>query len=95
MQFLAVVAHTCNPGTQEAEPGKSFEFEASLVSRVPESQGSTEKPCLEKDKNKNKKKNKQAHSSFHRLGGFFGLSVCTENVFIQLLIHALKTLIVR
>ena len=50
MQFLAVVAHTCNPGTQEAEPGKSFEFEASLVSRVPESQGSTEKPCLEKDK---------------------------------------------
>ena len=28
---LAVVAHAFNPQTQEAEAGKSLEFEASLV----------------------------------------------------------------
>lgn len=50
MQFLAVVAHTYNPGTQEAEPGKSFEFEASLVSRVPESQAQQRNPVLKKTK---------------------------------------------
>ena len=48
-----MVAHAFNPSTQEAEA------EASLVYRVAQdSQGYTEKPCLEKNKNKqtNKKK---------------------------------------
>jgi hypothetical protein len=30
-----VVAHTISPSTWEAEPGRSLEFEASLVYRVP------------------------------------------------------------
>jgi hypothetical protein len=59
------VAHTFNPSTWEAEAG---EFQ--------DSQGYTEKPCLEKTKQKKRKKNKQKdelvpnqrpEASFYRL----------------------------
>jgi hypothetical protein len=44
-----VVAHAFNPSTQEAEGRWISEFEASLVYReFQDSQGYTEKPCLEK-----------------------------------------------
>jgi hypothetical protein len=46
------VGHACNPSTWEAEAG-GFEFEASLIglqSEFQDSQGYTEKPCLEKKK---------------------------------------------
>ena len=44
----AVVAHTFNPITQEAEAGGSLELKVSLIlqSKFQDSQGYTEKPCL-------------------------------------------------
>jgi hypothetical protein len=42
------IAHAFNPRTQEAEAGGSLEFEANVVYRFQDSQGYTEKPCLEK-----------------------------------------------
>ena len=51
-QIWAVVAHTFNPSTQEAEDG---EFEASLaglLSEFQDSQSYREKPCLKKTKTK-------------------------------------------
>jgi hypothetical protein len=53
----ALVAHTFNPSTWEAEAGGFLEFEASLVyiqREFQDSQGYTEKPCLEKPKHKTK-----------------------------------------
>jgi hypothetical protein len=49
-----VVAHAFNPSTQEAEAGG---FLAGLQSEFQDSQGYTEKPCLEKQ-NKNKQTKK-------------------------------------
>lgn len=42
-----MVAHDFNPSTQEAGPGRSFEFEASLVYRV---SSSPARPYLKKQK---------------------------------------------
>jgi hypothetical protein len=54
-----VVAHTFNPSTREEEAGRFLKFEASLVYReFQDSQGYTEKPCLEKPKTKKKEKKK-------------------------------------
>jgi hypothetical protein len=56
-----VVVHTFNPSTGEAEAGGFLSFEAILVykSEFQDSQGYTEKPCLEKPKKKKKKKGVQ------------------------------------
>jgi hypothetical protein len=53
-----MVVNAFNPSTQEAEGRQISEFEASLVYKVrfQDSQGYTEKPCLEKPKKKKKKK---------------------------------------
>jgi hypothetical protein len=44
-----VVVHTFNPSTQEAEGGR-FLSQPGLQSEFQDSQGYTEKPCLEKTK---------------------------------------------
>jgi hypothetical protein len=62
-----MVAHAFNPSTREAEAGGFLSSsQPGLQSEFQDSQGYTEKPCLEKkktEKNKNnnnkKKKNKQ------------------------------------
>jgi hypothetical protein len=46
-----VVAHAFNPSTQEAEAG-GFLSQPSLQNEFQDSQGYTEKPCLEKQTNK-------------------------------------------
>ena len=56
----AVVAHAFNPSTWEAEAAGFLS--SSLQSEVQDSQGHTEKPCLEKPKNKQTKTNKQTKS---------------------------------
>jgi hypothetical protein len=48
--LLGMVAHTFNPSTREAEAGQP-----GLQSEFQDSQGYTEKPCLEKPKKKEKK----------------------------------------
>jgi hypothetical protein len=67
--MLGVVAHAFNPSTWEADAGRFLklnpkpktktEFEAGLQSEFQDSQGYTEKPCLEKPKKKKKKKKKK------------------------------------
>jgi hypothetical protein len=49
-----VVAHAFNPSTQEAEAGRylSSRGQPGLQSELQDSQGYTEKPCLEKPKKK-------------------------------------------
>jgi hypothetical protein len=56
----AVVAHTFNPSTWEAEAGGflSFQGQPGLQSEFQDSQGYTEKPCLGKPKNKQNKQKK-------------------------------------
>jgi hypothetical protein len=54
----AVVAHALNPSTQEAEAG-GFRGQPGLQSEFQDSQGYTERPCLEKPKRKKKKKRKK------------------------------------
>jgi hypothetical protein len=49
-----VVAHAFNPSTWEAEAG-GFRGQPGLQSELQDSQGYTEKPCLEKPKKKKKK----------------------------------------
>jgi hypothetical protein len=51
-----VVAHAFNPSTWEAEADGFL----SLQSEFQDSQGYTEKPCLEKPKKKKKKKEKES-----------------------------------
>jgi hypothetical protein len=51
-----VVAHAFNPSTWEAEAGG---FQPVLQSEFQDSQGYTEKPCLEKPKEKKKKERKE------------------------------------
>jgi hypothetical protein len=50
----AVVAHVFNPSTREAEAGGFLSFwgQPGLQSEFQDSQGDTEKPCLEKQKQK-------------------------------------------
>jgi hypothetical protein len=50
-----VVAHTFNPSTREAEAG-GVRGQPGLQSEFQDSQGYTEKPCLEKTKKKKKTK---------------------------------------
>jgi hypothetical protein len=52
-----VVAHAFNPTTQETEAGRFLSLRANsgLQSEFQDSQGYTEKPCLEKTKKKKKK----------------------------------------
>jgi hypothetical protein len=65
-----VVAHAFNPSTREAEAGRFLSLsQPGLQSEFQDSQGYTEKPCLEKQ-NKNKQTNKQKS----RGAGFFGLT---------------------
>ena len=45
---LGVVVHDFNPSTREAEAGQP-----GLQSEFQDSQGSTEKPCLEEEQQKN------------------------------------------
>ena len=52
----AVVAHAFNPSTWEAEAG-GFLRQPGLQSEFQDSQGYTEKPCLEKQTNKQTNKN--------------------------------------
>ena len=54
-----VVAHSFNPSTQEAEAGRflsSVRGQPGLQSEFQDSQGYTEKPCLEKTKKDKKNK---------------------------------------
>jgi hypothetical protein len=50
-----VVAHAFNPSTREAEAGRFL----SSKSEFQDSQGYTEKPCLEKNKKKRKEKKRK------------------------------------
>jgi hypothetical protein len=55
-----VVAHTFNPSTREAEAGGFLSSsQPGLQSEFQDSQGYTEKPCLEKQTKQNKTKQKQ------------------------------------
>jgi hypothetical protein len=50
-----MVAHTFNPSTWEAEAGGFFvRGQPGLQSEFQDSQGYTEKPCLEKEKERKK-----------------------------------------
>jgi hypothetical protein len=52
-----VVAHAFNPSTREAEAGGFLSRgQSGLQSEFQDSQGYTEKPCLEKPKKEKKKK---------------------------------------
>jgi len=63
-----VVAHTFNPSTWEAEAGGFLSWgQPGLQSEFQDSQGCTEKPCLEKPKKKKKKKKGKENS--HYWGG--------------------------
>jgi hypothetical protein len=53
--LLGMVVYAFNPSTWEAEAGGFL----SLQSEFQDSQGYTEKPCLEKQKNKTKQKQKK------------------------------------
>ena len=57
---LGVVAHTFNLSTQEAEAGRFLSSRPGLQCEFQDSQGYTEKPCLEKQK-QNKKKPKKSY----------------------------------
>jgi hypothetical protein len=64
--MLGVVVHAFNPSTQEteAEAGGFLSLRpAWSTKRVQDSQGYTEKPCLEKQKNKNKQTKKRNRKS--------------------------------
>jgi hypothetical protein len=50
------VAHAFSPSTREAEAGR---FQPGLQSEFQDSQGYTEKPCLEKKKKKKKRLEKE------------------------------------
>jgi hypothetical protein len=52
-----MVVHAFNPSTREAEAGRFLSSsQPGLQSELQDSQGYTEKPCLEKQKKKKKKK---------------------------------------
>jgi hypothetical protein len=55
----AVVVHAFNPSTREAEAGGFLSSQPGLQSELQDSQGYTEKPCLEKRKKKQTKKQNQ------------------------------------
>ena len=56
-----MVAHTVNPSTQEAETGRSLvPSQPGLQSEFWDSQGYTEKPCLEKNQKQKKEKKKKS-----------------------------------
>jgi hypothetical protein len=62
-----VVAHTFNPSTWEAEAGGCLSSRpAGLQSEFQDSQGYTEKPCLEKPKKKKKKKFKKKNNKINK-----------------------------
>jgi hypothetical protein len=54
---MAVVTHDFNPGTWEAEEGgaQGVRGQPDLQSEFQDSQGYTEKPCLQKPKERKKK----------------------------------------
>jgi hypothetical protein len=51
-----MVAHAFNPSTREAEAGRFLSSRPGLQSEFQDSQGYTEKPCLEKPKKRKKKR---------------------------------------
>jgi hypothetical protein len=57
----AVVAHAFNPSIWEAKAGR---FLPGLQSEFKDSQGYTEKPCLEKPKKKKKKKKNREKNTY-------------------------------
>ena len=54
-----VVAHAFNPSTREAEAGGFLSSRPAVQSEFQDSQGYTEKPCLEKPKKEKEKKRKK------------------------------------
>jgi hypothetical protein len=54
-----VVAHAFNPSTREAEAGGFLSSRPGLQNEFQDSQGYTEKPCLEKTKKQKQNKTKQ------------------------------------
>jgi hypothetical protein len=53
-----VVAHTFNPSTWEAEAGRFLSLRPAWSTEFQDSQGSTEKPCLDPPPQKKPKKQK-------------------------------------
>jgi hypothetical protein len=49
----------CNPSTQEAETGRSLSLRSAWSMDFKDSEGYTEKPCLQKKKKNKKQKNKK------------------------------------
>jgi hypothetical protein len=63
-----MVAHTFNPSTREAEGGRFLSSRpAGLQSEFQDSQGYTEKPCLETKQNKTKQNKTKQNSPFVQL----------------------------
>jgi hypothetical protein len=54
-----MVVHAFNPSTQEAEAGRFLSSRPGLQSEFQDSQGYTEKPCLEKTKKQTNKQTKR------------------------------------
>jgi hypothetical protein len=71
-----VVAHAFNPSTREAEAGGFLSSRpAWSTSEFQDSQGYTEKPCLEKPKKKKKKKKRERERMKTAMIAFFVRSV--------------------
>jgi hypothetical protein len=64
----SVVAHAFNPSTREAEAVRFLSSRPAWSTKFQDSQGYTEKPCLEKPKPKQNKKTKENKTKQKNLG---------------------------